>query len=215
MTEVCTAKIVDAFLECMDRLIGGRSKTDFKQFVAERWDAGNYAFVAPDYFRGPIAHLCDAYERQLFKIDNCYRPDQLPASNATVYNDSYAIRLVKDSPDPHPADQPVSQYNIEPHIHFVETILIVTSKPKSFTGHYLLHRKEGDDEFVSSVPLEHMNAVCFPNNVNHTFKPSDTGLLSINMTSDLIVPQTPEFGADATIDMDALPIRTAHPRTAD
>lgn len=198
---------IHSLLDRMDALIGGRSQAHFRRFVLDRWDKGNFAFRVDEDFRKLIDELVELYEAGELDATDCYKPGQLPASNATLYSDSYAIRMVKDSPDNAPIKQRIADYNIEPHIHFVPSIIIVANRPKEFTGHYLVHRPNGNDGYVAAVPLEFGNVICFPENVSHTFKPSDTGLFTINMTEKLIVPQTPDFGADAPVSLDNLELR--------
>ena len=203
---------ISDLLEFMDEMLGGRTRACFQDFVRSNWVKGTYARRSDSDFKAVIHELATLYESGQFEIEPCYRPDQLKASNTTIYNNEYAIRLVKDSPDPAPFDQPMSDYNIEPHYHYVDSIIIVASEPKTNAGHFFLHRQESGGSIVASVPLDFGNIICFPQYVNHTFKPSDTGLMTLNMTDRLIVPQTPEFGSDAPISLDDFPLVLVQPR---
>lgn len=197
---------VQKLLTEMDAIIGGRTQRDFRRFVLERWAEGSFSFQVRKEFCALLDELVALYDAGELDATDCYQPGQLPASNATLYTETYAIRMVRDSPDGAPRDQPISEYNIEPHIHFVPSIVIVANRPNDFVGRYVLHRLDDETEYVASVPLEFGNLVCFPENISHTFKPSDTGLFTINMTERLIIPQTSQFGADAPISMDNLPV---------
>ena len=78
------------------------------------------------------------------------------------------------------------------------------------TGDCILHRGEEGGEYLAKVSLDWGNIVCLPSYVTHAFKPSDTGLVTINMTDELITSQTADFGAEAPRSLDGLPVRTMH-----
>ncbi len=96
----------------------------------------------------------------------------------------------------------MSQYNIEPHFHEVDSIIIVTSTYKSKRGKYLLHDNRLGFETIIEIPLCFGNVIGFPRYVNHTFKPSDTGLSTLNTTDSLIQPQTEGFSYTSTCNFD-------------
>jgi len=203
------------FLELMGALLGGLDQRDFRRFVHEAWRSGRYALSLPEAAHALIDEIALSLTERRLEVTSCFREDQVPAYNATLWEGGFAVRVVSDSPDGQPFDEPISRYNIEPHFHFADSIIIVASRPETFTGNYVLHRVEDGEDRIVTVPLELGNVIAFPAGVNHTFKPSGNGLVTINMTHELIVPQTPRFGTDAWTDLDPFEKRQVHPCPAD
>lgn len=197
------------FLRLMQTLLGGLSQRDFRRFVHTAWRQDRYAMRLPNETHELLDRVAEALIERQLDVTDCFRADQPCAINGTLWDDEFAIRVVSDSPDGRPVSEPISHYNIEPHFHFADSIIIVASRPKGFTGNYLLHRIVDGEDFIIETPLQFGNVIAFPAGVNHTFKPSGNGLITINMTHELIVPQTPNFGADTWVNLDNFPRRSA------
>jgi hypothetical protein len=184
-------------------IIGDITKVRFKKFVANSWKTGNFAFCINQIYYSELIklHSLDKHD-ELETRPDFHLSHQLPSTSTLLYEKEFSARLVHDSPDPRCTNLKFKEFNIEPHYHGVDSIIIVTSQHTAEAGKYFLHDQRLGFHTIIEIPLTFGSVVCFPRNISHTFKPSDVGLSTLNITEYYIEPCTPGFSYPSLCNFD-------------
>lgn len=194
--------------ELVGHLVGRFDKKSFTDFVEESWGTGNFLHEIGQSYREELYYINGLDICQSFDTKPFYLPHQVPSTSSLLYNKEIAARLVHDSIDSVPKDAKFSEYNIEPHSHNSDSIIIVTSRHKEKEATYFLHDRKLGFDVVIEVPLTLGSVICFPRGVSHTFRPSDTGLSTLNITNVYQEPHTKGFSAASPCDFDKARLMT-------
>jgi hypothetical protein len=183
-------------------IIGDISKEQFKNFIHQSWDKGQILFHLDKCFYSSIRFINNLDKDNRFETTPFYLPQQLPSTSTLLYTKDFAARLVHDSPDKKSSHIKFSDYNIEPHHHEVDSIIIATSTHELTCAEFMVHDKRLGFDTIIKIPFEFASVVCFPHFVNHTFMPSDIGLSTLNITDRYIQPHTSNFSHPSTCNFD-------------
>ena len=131
-----------------------------------------------------------------------HAPWQVASTSTLLYDNDFAARLVHDSAESKSRYNSFKQYNIEPHYHPLDSILVVTSCYSHKGAEFILHDKRLGYDAVIRIPIRFGSIVFIPRLVSHTFLPSDNGLSTINITERYIRPSSPGFSFPSPCDFD-------------
>lgn len=181
-------------------IVGDITKDKLKDFIYQRWDKGKILLNVDECYHSSIELINTLDKDERFKTASFHLPYQLPSTSTLVYNTKeFAARLVHDSPDEESKYIKFSEYNIEPHYHEVDSIIIATSKTNA---EFIIHDSRLGFDTVVRIPLDFASVVCFPHFVSHTFIPSDLGLSTLNITDSYTRPHTSNFSHPAPCNFD-------------
>lgn len=183
-------------------IVGGITQQRFKDFIRQSWDQGKIFFNVNKCYHSSLEVINKLDKDKQFQTCDFYQPHQLPSTSTLLYTKEFAVRLVHDSPDKKSKYIKFKEYNIEPHYHEVDSIIIATSKCELRSAKFMIHDPRLGFDIVVRIPFDFANVVCFPSFVNHTFIPSDVGLSTLNITNRYIQPHTNSFSHPATCNFD-------------
>ncbi|GAB1543696.1 hypothetical protein NUACC21_63720 [Scytonema sp. NUACC21] len=186
----------------VESIIGDTTKLGFQNFVARSWKRGELLYHVDERYHSNLCLLNSLEKDNSFQTVPFYLPHQVFSTSTLLYNHDFAARLVHDYPDGRREDAKFSEYNIEPHYHSVDSIIIVTSQEKSRRGRYFIHDTKLGFDTMIEILLSFGSVVCFPRYVNHTLQPSDIGLSTLNITDTYIEPQRIGFSYPSTYNFD-------------
>lgn len=196
------SSIHNEFAKIVQSIVGDISKQRFKDFIRQSWSQGKILFDVDECYHSSLELINTLDKDKRFQTASFYLPHQLPSTSTLVYTKELAARLVHDSPDNKFKYTNFKEYNIEPHHHEVDSIIIATSKCKSMSAEFMIHDPRLEFDAVVKIPFDFANVVCFPRFVNHTFISSDVGLSTLNITDSYIQPHTTSFSHPAMCDFD-------------
>lgn len=183
-------------------IVGDITQQKFKDFIRQSWDQGEILFNIDEYYYPSLELINTLDKDKRFQTASFYLPHQLPSTSTLVYTKEFAARLVHDSPDEKSKYIRFNEYNIEPHYHEVDSIIIATSKSKVTKAEFMIHDPRLGFDIVVIIPFDFASVVCFPGFVNHTFISSDVGLSTLNITDRYIQPHTISFSYPAKCNFD-------------
>ncbi|MBW4502839.1 MAG: hypothetical protein KME57_25560 [Scytonema hyalinum WJT4-NPBG1] len=183
-------------------IVGDISKDRLRDFIHQHWDKGEFFFNVDESLHSSIELINTLDQDKQFETVPFYSPHQVPSTSTLVYEKEFAARLVHDSADEKSKYMKFSEYNIEPHYHEVDSIIIATSKCQSRSAEFMIHDSRLGSDAVVRIPFDFGSVVCFPRGVNHTFIPSDIGLSTLGITDRYIRPDTNGFSHPATYNFD-------------
>ncbi|PSB11216.1 hypothetical protein C7B62_06605 [Pleurocapsa sp. CCALA 161] len=187
----------------VNSIVGDITQQRFKDFIRQSWDEGKILFNVDECYHPSLELINTLDKDKLFETAPFYLPHQLPSTSTLLYMKEFAARLVHDSPhDDKSKDIKFNEYNIEPHYHEVDSIIIATSKYKLTSADFVIHDPRLEFDTVVRIPFDFASVVCFPRFVNHTLMPSDVGISTLNITDKYIQPHTNNFSQVATCDFD-------------
>lgn len=196
------SSIHDKIENIVQSIAGDISKHRLKDFIRQSWDKGKILFNVDECYHSSIELINTLDKDQRFQTASFHLPHQLPSTSTLLYMKEFAARLVHDSPDEKSKYIKFNEYNIEPHYHEVDSIIIATSKCKLTRAEFMIHDPRLGFNIVVRIPLDFASVVCFPRFVNHTFIPSDIGLSTLNITDSYTQPHTNGFSHPATCNFD-------------
>ena len=195
--------------EIMKSIIGDTTQTGFSNFVNKSWHTGNFLYHLNSRYHSDMYLINSLDKNEKFLTQLFYLPHQVPSTSTLIYKEELYARLVHDSfNDKGAINIKFNEFNIEPHYHIVDSMIIVTSQHKNKPGKYFIHDKKLGFDTIIEVPLVFGSIVCFPRNVSHTFLPSDSGLSTLNITNAYIQPHTKGFSYPAPCDFNDAVIMT-------
>lgn len=183
-------------------VVGDISKQGLKDFIWQSWDKGKILFNVDECYHSSIEFINNLDKDERFQTASFYLPHQLPSTSTLIYTKEFAARLVHDSPEKKSKYIKFNEYNIEPHYHEVDSIIIATSKGKLTNAEFIIHDSRLEVNTIVRIPFGFASVVCFPRFVNHTFIPSDIGLSTLNITDSYIQPHTNGFSHPAPCNFD-------------
>lgn len=183
-------------------IIGDITQQKFKDFIRQSWNQGQILFNVAKCHHSTLELINALDKDKRFQTAFFYLPHQLPSTSTLLYKKEFAARLVHDSHDEKSKYKKFNEYNIEPHYHEVDSIIIATSKSRVTNAEYMIHDSRLGFDAIVKIPFDFASVICFPSFVNHTFIPSDTGLSTLNITDSYIQPHTTSFSHPATCDFD-------------
>lgn len=183
-------------------LAGDISKQRLKDFIHQSWEQRKILLNVDEYYHSSLELINTLDKNKLFETAPFYLPHQLPSTSTLLYVKEFVARLVHDSPNDKSKDIKFDEYNIEPHYHEVDSIIIATSKCKLKSAEFVIHDPRLEPDTVVRIPFDFGSVVCFPRFVNHTFISSDVGLSTLNITDRYIQPHTNNFSHPAICDFD-------------
>ncbi|HLO88797.1 MAG TPA: hypothetical protein VK203_27835 [Nostocaceae cyanobacterium] len=189
-------------IQIFQSITGDTSKKGLQDYVRQSWSKGQILLSVDEHYYSILQIIHSLHVDDRFQTESFYLPHQLPSTSTLLYNQEFAARLVHDSPDDEHKYTKFSQYNIEPHYHEVDSIIIVTSQHKHRHGYFMIHDTRLGFDAVIKIPLDFGSIICFPNFVAHTFIPSDVGLSTLNITDSYTPPQTNGFSHPSVCDFD-------------
>ncbi|KJH71577.1 hypothetical protein [Aliterella atlantica] len=183
-------------------VVGDISKQGLKDFIYQSWDKGEILFNVDECYHSSLEFINGLDKDKRFSTASFYLPHQLPSTSTLLYTKEFAARLVHDSAGEKYKHIKFNEYNIEPHHHEVDSIIIATSKCKLTDAEFIIHDSRLKFDTVVRIPFGFASVVCFPRFVNHTFLPSDVGLSTLNITDSYVQPHTNGFSHPAPCNFD-------------
>jgi hypothetical protein len=174
-------------------IVGNTSIQGFKNFVNQSWKQGEFLYYVDQSYYSMLDFINELDKDKRFDTKPFYLPHQLPSTSTLLYTKQFSARLVHDSPDKQSRYLKFSEYNIEPHYHEVDSIIIATSKHKFMSAKFLVHDRRLGFDAVIKVPFDFASVICLPRFVDHTVLPSDVGISTLNITDIYIQPNTSGF----------------------
>lgn len=187
-------------------IVGDITQQKFKDFIRQSWNQGKILFNVAKCHHSTLELINTLDKDKRFQTAFFYLPHQLPSTSTLLYTKEFAARLVHDSHDEKSKYKNFNEYNIEPHYHEVDSIIIATSKSKVTNAEFMLHDSRLGFDAIVKIPFDFASVICFPSFVNHTFIPSDTGLSTLNITDRYIQPHTNGFSHPAKCNFDDLKV---------
>ncbi len=182
----------------LQSIVGDITQQRVKDFICQSWNQRKILFNVGKCYHPSLKRINNLDKDKRFQTASFYLPHQLPATSTLLYMKEFAARLVHDSPNDKFKDIKFNEYNIEPHYHGVDSIIIATSKCKLTSADFMIHDPRLEFDAVVRIPFDFASVICFPRGVSHTFIPSDIGLSTLNITDKYIQPHTNSFSHPAT-----------------
>lgn len=183
-------------------IVGDTSKHGLKDFIRQSWGKRKILFEVDECYHSSIELINSLDKDKRFQTDSFHLPHQLPSTSTLIYAKEFAARLVYDSPDKKSKYMKFNEYNIEPHYHEVDSIIIATSKCMLTNAEFMIHDSRIGFDTIIRIPIDFASVLCFPCYVSHTFIPSDIGLSTLNITDRYTQPHTNGFSHPATYNFD-------------
>jgi hypothetical protein len=196
------ASIHDEIETIVQSIVGSTSIDGFKSFVNQSWKQGEFLYFVDQSYYDILHFINDLDKDNRFDTKPFYLPHQLPSTSTLLYTKQFAARLVHDSPDEQSRYLKFSEYNIEPHHHKVDSIIIATSKHKLMSAKFIIHDRKLGFDTVIEVPFDFGSVICLPRFVDHTVLPSDVGISTLNITETYIQPNTNGFSQPSKYNFD-------------
>ena len=136
---VQTKDVCISIEEIIKSIVGNITQVQFIDFINKSWKAGNFLYRIDNCFHPNLCLINSLDKDEKFLTESFHLPHQVPSTSTLVYKKGLHARLVHDSfNDKGSVSTRFDQFNIEPHYHIVDSLIIVTSEHKENPGKFFL-----------------------------------------------------------------------------